>query len=130
MGRGQVKKIPSPPIHCASIKDYERSPFWRYKSSELLDNKECICHICKRRRWKWLTRKQQWKRVLRFGVHHRTYARCPHEAPEDLITVCSLCHIFCHDALRYRNISSLYGRVAEIVEEYFDYEGASTFIPW
>jgi hypothetical protein len=130
MGRGQKKKDPVLPEHCQNIKQYESSKFWHTYSSNLLDNKECVCHICGRRRWKWLPRKQQWKRVLRFSCHHVTYKHVGHELPEDIVTLCSLCHTTAHKLVRYRGISSMYNKLAEVVDIYFQYEGANTFVPW
>jgi hypothetical protein len=130
MGRKGSKKEVSFPEHCTSIREYEVSPWWRRTSSELLENKSCVCAVCGRPRWKWLTRKEQWKRVLRFSCHHVTYAHAGHELPGEIITVCSLCHTTCHDILRYKNISVLYAKLAKIVEEFFPYKGSDTFIPW
>lgn len=130
MGRGQKKREPTLPIHCESIKDYESSKFWHQLSSSILDNKDCTCNICGRKRWKWLTRKQQWKKVLRFSCHHITYANAGHELPGDIVPLCNLCHTTAHDLIRYRNISSMYARLAEIVDMYFKYDGADTFTPW
>jgi len=116
--------------HCSSIKEYEASVVWKRKSSEILDNKECMCAICGRRRWKWLVRLKKWKRVLAFGVHHITYERAGHEDSADLLVLCRLCHNFHHDILRYRKIAPVYESYALIAETVFPYTNCKTFKPW
>lgn len=68
--------------------------------------------------------------MLRFSTHHISYARAGHELPEDLVTLCNLCHTTSHELLRYRNISPMYEELAGIVDKYFRYDGADTFVPW
>ena len=125
----RTKKEILPPEHCASVKEYEKSPWWKAKSKAILDNKELVCEICKRPRWEWMPRKKKWK-LHRFSLHHSSYENCPHELEEDLHPLCSLCHSTAHDILRYQNIGSMFRRMAEIVKEYFFYEGIDTFRPW
>lgn len=129
MGRTR-KKIVKIPEHCATIGEYEKSAWWKAKSTALLEDKGCRCAICGRMRWKWLTRAKRWKRMLRFSTHHISYARAGNELPEDLVTLCSLCHTTSHELLRYRNISPMYEELAGIVDKYFRYDGADTFVPW
>jgi 5-methylcytosine-specific restriction endonuclease McrA len=116
------KKV-SPPV-VTSIKEYETSAYWRAKSRKLLDDKNCECAICHRKRWKPYIRKPgKYKRMIRFSVHHIRYDNVPNEKPEDLMTLCYICHSYCHDILRLRNISEMWNRLAQIVEEYFSFEG-------
>ena len=125
----RVKKEILPPEHCASVKEYERSPFWREKSKKLLEPKDTVCQMCGRKRWEWMPRKKKWK-CKRFSVHHILYTNCPNERPADLIVACYTCHNESHILLRYRNISEMFSRLAAIVEEYFQYKGIDTFKPW
>lgn len=123
------KKEVLPPEHCASVRDYERSPFWKKKSQAILDDKELVCSICGRPRWTWMPRAKKWKK-RRFSVHHKHYRTVGQEEPNDLVPLCNLCHTMCHDILRYKNISIMYTELAKIVEQYFFYEGTQSFHPW
>ena len=116
--------------HCASIREYEASVIWKRKSAELLDDKECVCSICGRHRWKFLPRVKKWKRLLRFSVHHKRYDNVPNEAPDDLIVVCYMCHDTAHLLLRLSEWLGPWKRIAEIIREYFVYEGNKGFKPW
>lgn len=120
-----------PPEHCASVKEYEKSPYWTAKSLEVLSQKDAVCAVCKRPRWKEYVRKPgTYKRVTRNSLHHTTYASVPYEKDGELLCLCNCCHSFCHEALRYRNISPMYEAVAQIVEKYFKYDGIKTFSAW
>ena len=123
------KKEVIPPEHCSSVKEYEGTNYWRRKSQSILDDKECRCEICGRKRWKWMPRKKKWKR-LRFVSHHVTYVNCPNEKREDFMILCNLCHTMCHDILRYENIHFFYGLLAKVVRQFFKYEGIDTFQKW
>lgn len=117
------------PVHCATVREYEKTPYWRKKSQGILDNKECVCAICGRKRWEWMPRAKRWKK-RRFSVHHSTYAHCPHELPEELYPLCTLCHTQCHTILQCENIGQMFKELAGVVRRYFFYEGIDTFIPW
>lgn len=123
------KKEILPPEHCASVKEYERSPYWRKKSQTLLDDKEVVCQICGRPRWIWQPRNKKWKK-RRFSVHHVRYSNCPNEKPEDLMFLCCLEHTEAHKILQCANVSTMFKELADIVRKYFFYEGIDTFIPW
>jgi hypothetical protein len=125
----RAKKEILPPEHCASVKEYEASPWWKKKSQEILDNKDVVCEICSRRRWEWMPRKKKWKK-RRFSLHHSDYSNCPNELPSELHPLCSLCHSTAHDILRYQNIGTMFKRMAEVVKEYFFYEGIDSFKGW
>lgn len=111
------------------VKEYEKSSLWKNKSKKILENKYIKCSICGRSRWKFLPRKKQWKRVLRFAVHHIRYDNSPDEHDEDLMVLCSVCHTYCHDILRLRKLgeSKMWKQLANIVEKYFFYEGAEQY---
>ena len=126
----RVKKEILPPEHAATIKEYEKSNWWVKKSKALLDDRSCVCSVCGRPRWVWQKNKKVWHRERTFSAHHRTYENLPHEKYGDVLTVCGCCHKFCHDALRYQNISPMYAEVAEVVKRYFAYDGPKTFHPW
>jgi len=113
-----------PPI---SIREYEKSPAWTKKSKALLDNKEFVCEICGRARWKWQPRAKKWKRQYRGAIHHRTYINVPAEHPGDLMCLCSCCHSTAHDILRMRNLgdSPMWAELATVVEKYFEYDSKS-----
>ena len=123
-------KVTPPPEHCASVKEYEKSLYWRKKSKALLDDHKCVCEICGRPRWKWQKYKKVWHRNLRFNVHHVTYENCPDESREDFMVLCSNCHTKCHEILRSRKVSMFYELLSQVVDNYFRYEGIKTFIPW
>jgi len=124
------KKEIMPPEHCATVKEYEKSAWWRKKREAILDDKDCICDICGRRRWVWQPKKKAWKRSLRFAVHHITYENCPNEKREDFMVLCNLCHTTGHEGLRHKNIHTMYTRIADIISQYFSYKGIDTFHNW
>jgi len=111
-----------PPSNCTSIKEYERSTYWKSKSAELLKDTSLICPICGRSRFLWQKRNKKWKRVRTFCVHHKTYKNVPNEKDEDLIILCSTCHTLCHKILQLQNVGKMYKELADIVKKYFFYE--------
>ena len=125
----RVKKEILPPEHCASVKDYEKSPYWREKSKKLLEPKDTVCQMCGRKRWEWMPRKKKW-RCKRYAVHHKHYRTVGHEEPGDLMILCHACHSEAHTILRYQNISEMFQRMAAVVKEYFFYDGAESFKSW
>lgn len=98
-------------------KQYYTSKHWLAFTKRLLDNKECKCQICKRPRWKYITRgknKGKWKRLLRFAVHHKHYNTVYNETEDDVLILCSFCHTTAHDALRSRNASPFHEELAQV----------------
>lgn len=115
------------PLSYTSIKEYEKSSVWTKKSKALLDDKDFVCEICGRPRWKWQPRAKKWKRMYRGAIHHKTYKNVPAEEPGDLLCLCANCHSFSHDILRMRNLgnSPMWAELALVVEKYFDYDSKS-----
>lgn len=111
-----------------TLKEYLGSKEWRNKSAKILRDKEVCCNICGRPRWKWQPRKKQWKRMLRFAVHHIRYTNVPNEKREDFMVLCYMCHDFFHTIHRLKNVSPVYNEVYEWSKDYFFYEGAQTFV--
>ena len=125
----RVAKEVFPPEHCNSVQEYERTPYWRKKSQKLMEDKECVCEICGRKRWKWMPRKKKWKR-LRFVSHHVRYSNLPNEKPEDIMVICWQCHDLFHLLLRLESWGGVFVKLAEIARTVFLYEGNSTFTAW
>ncbi len=115
---GREKKNPPSVV----IREYEASPEWKKKSRDILNNKECVCAICGRARWKKYIKKKGWKRVLRFSVHHVTYKNIPNEKEGDLVVLCWQCHDISHLILRLEHISTFYAELAKVVHRYFKYD--------
>lgn len=114
---------PEPPF---TIREYEASLYWTKKSKSILDDKECTCQLCGRKRWKWQVRNKAWKRVLRFAVHHVSYANVPYEKEEDFLTLCYACHTLSHDVWQKRNLGPVYEALAKILERFgFRYDKTS-----
>lgn len=111
-----------------SLSEYYKTPHWRKLSKLLLDDKECECEICHRKRWKLLTRgknKGTWKRTRRFSVHHKSYKHLFEEDKnkEDLMILCNTCHDICHTIIRYKGISIFFEKLHEVVIKFgFEYE--------
>jgi|SRR3990167_688287 len=61
---------------------YINSPTWKQKRAAALERAQHRCAICGF---------SKWSRTLE--VHHVTYERFRHELPEDLVVVCTQCHI-------------------------------------
>lgn len=123
------KKEVLPPEHCASVRDYEKSSAWAQKSKKLLDDKDVVCSICKRKRWTWMPRKKKWKRI-RFVSHHVRYTNLPHEKDEDIMCICWQCHDLFHLLLRLESWGGVFAELANITKTVFFYEGLQTFKPW
>jgi len=110
------------------LKEYYKTPHWRKLSKKILDDRDCECQICKRKRWKLLTRgknKGTWKRLFRFVIHHKRYDNLYEEEnnKDDLMILCYTCHNLCHLILRYENIAPFFKSLAEIVRKFgFIYE--------
>lgn len=108
-----------------NLKEYYKSKHWVQFSKSLLDNTDCECALCHRKRWHWQVRKKVWKRELRFAVHHINYLYINEEQnhPECYLILCSHCHNICHDISRSKNISPFYNQLFEIITKYgFIYE--------
>jgi len=123
------KKVIAPPEHCDSVRAYEMSPWWRIKSKALREPKDTVCAICGKAEWVWQPRIKKWK-CRKFHTHHIRYTSAPYEKPEDFMILCYTCHTEAHLMLRYQNICEMFQRMADIVKEYFFYEGIDTFRPW
>ena len=76
-----------------------------------------------------MPRKKKWK-CKRFSVHHKHYRTVGQEERQDFMILCYSCHNESHLILRYQNLCDMFKRMAEIVKEYFFYEGVDTFKPW
>ena len=125
----RAKKELLPPEHCASVKEYERSPYWAAKSKALLDNKDLVCPICSRKRWKFLPRAKRWKKI-RFISHHVRYSNVPNEEKSDIMTICWQCHDLFHLLLRLEKLGGVFAELGKIARKVFFYEGIDTFKPW
>jgi hypothetical protein len=104
-----------------SLKEYYKTKHWISLSKKLLDNKECECFLCKRKRWKLITRgvnKGTWKRELRFAVHHLSYDNLFHETEKDYMVLCSHCHSISHEIQRSKNVSPFYEELFKVVSKF------------
>ncbi len=119
-----------PPLHCDTVREYEKSDWWRKKSTSLLEDKKCTCAICGRSRWRWQPRVKKFKRSYRFAVHHKSYKNVPNELPEDLVVLCWQCHDLCHLILRLESMGTIYTELAQIVRKYFQYDKITSFTKW
>lgn len=118
-----------PPEHCASIREFEASSWWKKKSKALLDNKALVCPICNRKRWAWMPVAKRWKRI-RFVSHHIRYNNVPHEKDEDIMCLCGQCHDLFHLLLRLERRGGVFHKLAVVAKEVFSYEGRHTFKSW
>lgn len=102
-----------------NLQEYYHTKHWINFSKKLLEDKDCTCKLCSKKRWKWLTRKKIWKRQYRFVVHHLDYDHLNDEEnnPECYMTLCYTCHDIAHLIFRQRN-SILYNELAEVLEKY------------
>lgn len=78
---GQPSAYPTTPPKDVPVKyhQYLRSPEWRVKRAECLNQAKHRCQLCGRT-----------NRALE--AHHNTYERLGHELPSDLIALCQECH--------------------------------------
>jgi hypothetical protein len=106
------------------IKAYEASKQWKAKSKKLLENKEMVCCMCGKARWRYQPRVKKWKRLRRCVVHHVSYLNVPNEKPEDLMLLCWGCHDFSHTIFRLAETSEFYRALKKVVEAFgFRYIG-------
>ena len=118
MGKKQLKP-PEPPF---TIQEYEKSSWWKHKTSVILNDRNVTCFVCGRKRWKWLPRAKKWKRMLSFSTHHVRYTNIPYEKEGDIIPMCVCCHRLFHDLLRLETLGGPYIELAKIAKKYFPYE--------
>jgi 5-methylcytosine-specific restriction endonuclease McrA len=68
------------------------SKHWKKFRRGLLEDKNCTCFLCGKKKWKWLVRKKEWKSTGRFEVHHLHYNTVGHETEKDVRVLCHSCH--------------------------------------
>jgi len=98
-----------------SLKEYYKTPHWINFSKKMLDDKECACQLCGRKRWVFQKRKKVWKRKYRFAVHHINYNHLYEENENCVILLCYTCHDMAHTLARYQNISPLYKQLYDVI---------------
>ena len=94
-------------------KKYYASSHWRNFRNKLLNDPDCTCEICGRKRWGVYKRdtkkhkKGDLKLLLNFNIHHKHYDTLNRESREDVLTLCRNCHEIGHK-LEKCNIPGLY----------------------
>jgi hypothetical protein len=96
---------------------YENA-YWKKFRKGLLENKECSCYLCGKKKWKWLVRKKDWKSIGRFEVHHLNYDHIGSETEEDVRVLCHSCHELITDIGHRRSDSPFISDLKEIVTNY------------
>jgi len=96
---------------------YENS-HWKKFRKGLLENKECSCYLCGKKKWKWQPRKQEWKAVSRFEVHHTNYDHVGNETEEDTRVLCHSCHQLITEIEHRRSDSSFIKELKAICTNY------------
>jgi hypothetical protein len=95
------------------IMSYYKTKHWKSFSKYYLENYDCTCDICGRRRWTLYKRgKKKGKRrlLLRFNVHHLHYNSLYNESREDVLILCRFCHELLHKLSTANNIApNIYG---------------------
>ena len=115
----------------SNLKEYYKTKHWTKLSKKLLEDKEVTCALCGRKRYNKYVRKEGYKRVLKFAIHHLRYDNIYHEEehPEDILILCCNCHNLAHDLFRCKNISPMYAELWAIAEKYgFKFEKGRWFL--
>lgn len=94
------------------------SKHWKAFRKALLEDKDCTCYLCNKKKWKWLVRKEEWKSVSRFHVHHLNYDHIGEETTKDVVTLCPSCHDLLHSILRRKPDSPFISELQAIVTNY------------
>lgn len=105
-------------IHTPKIllKDYYKTPHWRNFRTAITDDKACKCEICGKPRWQKYKNQDKWKKPMRIEVHHLHYRHLFHENRDDVLSLCSSCHEFCHKAeMMSRTRNSTYTLIYDII---------------
>lgn len=81
-----------------SWKKYIATKHWRTFRDLLLNDVDCECQICKKRRWSLYkkTGERKKKPDALFNVHHKHYNKLGEESREDVMVLCHVCHDFLH----------------------------------
>ena len=91
---------------------------WKKFRKGLLEDKDCSCYLCKKRKWKWLVRKKEWKSVGRFEVHHLNYDHIGYETEDDCRVLCHSCHQLITDIQHRRSDSSFISELQAVITNY------------
>jgi predicted HNH restriction endonuclease len=84
-------------------KKYRTTTYWRKFSKSLLNTPECHCEICGLERWQYYKigkNKGMPKKPRQIHVHHKHYRNIGEEERANVLTLCTQCHKFIHDAER------------------------------
>jgi len=93
---------------------------WKKFRKGLLENKECSCYLCGKKKWKWLVRKQDWKSIGRFEVHHLNYDHIGSETEDDVRVLCHSCHDILHQILKRKPDSPFIVHLQAVVQKYLE----------
>lgn len=108
------------------LQRYYKTDHWKNFSAALLDDKEIICEICGRPRWKLLEKgpkKGVWKRLVKFNVHHKNYECLNNETRDDVLVLCQQCHKLCHEICKPVRGIAFYEDLRDLIKKYgFVYE--------
>jgi hypothetical protein len=79
-------------------KKYISSNHWRKFRDALLNDPDCVCEICGKRRWSFYkkTGERKKKPDALFNVHHKHYKHLGEESREDVMVLCGVEHDFAH----------------------------------
>jgi hypothetical protein len=81
----------------ADINNIYTTKHWRELRASILDDHNCVCAICNKKRWLYLSRKDEWRIQGRWATHHLTYERAGGaELPEDVVPLCYMHHQMIH----------------------------------
>lgn len=113
-----------------SHKKYRTTSHWRKFSKTLLNDLECSCEICDKKRWAFYKRgekKGKPRKPSQIHVHHKHYCSMGEESREDVITLCVACHKFFHSVeVMSRLRGGIYSKIYSILkkETVWEYEKA------
>ncbi len=116
-----------------TLTKYYKTTWWVKLRNSLLNDFECKCSICGRRRWALYKRKTKKhkvgdrKKLLRFNIHHKHYDTIGKENRDDLLTLCFFCHDLMHNIERASRLNkNVYGMIYEMMKENTDWSFISS----
>lgn len=112
-----------------TIKTYEKSAWWKEYVKRLVSPATVVCEICGKPHWHVAKRNGprhsagQKYSLRRFNVHHKNYRHPYKETKEDLMVLCSSCHLTGHALadLAYQN-PKLFGPVYDVWKQQTGWE--------
>jgi 5-methylcytosine-specific restriction endonuclease McrA len=91
---------------------------WDELKKKVLNDPECKCFLCGRKRWRRLKRTGELKRDIRIHLHHITYENAGNETIEDVVPLCPSCHTLLHSIFRRKDAEGFIHELKVVASKY------------